>query len=150
MRENRWHPPLQPKPPVGFVRMRYCFVNETIYSESTIMQSKLHPTNPIVMSKMLLPTEEETAMSPNPLRATMTDVIKSGTEVPAAKKESPIIWILDIKCIDNNKGLHSTVNRRTELPFTRLYYREITSHLDPIFFCVISATFIRTASLPLF
>ena len=42
------------------------------------------------MSKMFDPTEEETAISPSPLRATMTDVIKSGIDVPAAKKVSPI------------------------------------------------------------
>ena len=39
---------------------------------------------------MLLPTEEETAMSPNPFLATITDVIKSGMEVPAARKVKPI------------------------------------------------------------
>lgn len=40
---------------------------------------------------MLLPTELDTAMSPKPLRATSTEVIKSGMEVPAAKKVNPII-----------------------------------------------------------
>lgn len=34
---------------------------------------------------MLLPTELETAISPKPFRATITDVIKSGIDVPAAK-----------------------------------------------------------------
>ena len=47
-------------------------------------------THPTVTSKMLLPTEEETAMSPKPFLATMTEVIRSGMEVPAAKKVSPI------------------------------------------------------------
>lgn len=47
-------------------------------------------TYPTVTSKMLLPTEEETAMSPKPLRATMTDVIKSGIDVPAARNVKPI------------------------------------------------------------
>ena len=57
------------------------------------------------MSKMLLPEntgvifvetirekpiELETAISPNPFFATITEVIKSGTEVPAAKNVSPI------------------------------------------------------------
>ena len=46
-----------------------------------------HPT---VTSKMLLPTEEETAMSPKPFLATMTEVIRSGMEVPAARKVNPI------------------------------------------------------------
>ncbi|KAG5875781.1 hypothetical protein JTB14_019730 [Gonioctena quinquepunctata] len=35
---------------------------------------------------MLLPTDEETAMSPKPFLATMTDVMRSGIEVPAARK----------------------------------------------------------------
>lgn len=48
-------------------------------------------TYPTVMSKMLLPTELDTAMSPSPFRATMTLVIRSGMEVPAAKMVRPII-----------------------------------------------------------
>ena len=46
-----------------------------------------HPT---VTSKMFDPTDEETAMSPLPCFATKTLVIRSGTEVPAAKNVSPI------------------------------------------------------------
>lgn len=42
------------------------------------------------MSKMLEPTDEETAMSPKPFLATMTDVMRSGMDVPAAKKVRPI------------------------------------------------------------
>jgi len=45
---------------------------------------------PTQISKILDPTDEETAMSPSPLRATITDVIKSGIDVPAAKNVSPI------------------------------------------------------------
>jgi len=41
---------------------------------------------------MLLPTELDTAMSPNPLRATITEVIKSGMEVPAARKVRPMTY----------------------------------------------------------
>jgi hypothetical protein len=41
---------------------------------------------------MLDPTEEETAMSPKPFLATMTLVIKSGMEVPAARKVKPITF----------------------------------------------------------
>ena len=48
-------------------------------------------THPTVMSKMLLPTELDTAMSPSPFRATMTLVIRSGIEVPAAKMVRPMI-----------------------------------------------------------
>mmetsp|Transcript_24305 Transcript_24305/g.52086 ORF Transcript_24305/g.52086 Transcript_24305/m.52086 type:complete len:101 (-) Transcript_24305:1049-1351(-) len=40
--------------------------------------------NPTRMSKILLPIELETAMSPSPIRATMTLDNKSGTDVPAA------------------------------------------------------------------
>ena len=47
-------------------------------------------TYPTVTSKILLPTDEETAISPNPFLATITLVIKSGIEVPAAKNVSPI------------------------------------------------------------
>jgi hypothetical protein len=39
---------------------------------------------------MLLPTDEETAISPNPFLATMTLVMRSGIDVPAAKNVSPI------------------------------------------------------------
>ena len=45
---------------------------------------------PTVTSKMLLPTEEETAISPKPFRATITEVIRSGMEVPAARNVNPI------------------------------------------------------------
>lgn len=48
-------------------------------------------THPTVMSKMLEPTELDTAMSPRPFRATITLVIKSGIEVPAANIVKPMI-----------------------------------------------------------
>jgi hypothetical protein len=46
--------------------------------------------NPTVTSKILLPTEDDTAMSPKPFLATMTLVMRSGIDVPAARKVSPI------------------------------------------------------------
>lgn len=46
---------------------------------------------PTVMSKMLEPTELDTAISPSPLRATITLVMRSGMEVPAANIVRPII-----------------------------------------------------------
>lgn len=49
-------------------------------------------TYPTVMSKILLPIELDIAISPNPLRATITDVSKSGTLVPAASTVNPIIY----------------------------------------------------------
>ena len=53
-----------------------------LFANDQIIQGK---GNPNVMSKMFEPMEEDTAMSPNPCRATMTLDIKSGTLVPAAK-----------------------------------------------------------------
>eukprot|EP00581_Thalassiosira_minuscula_P040233 CAMPEP_0184448474 /NCGR_PEP_ID=MMETSP0740-20130409/4426_1 /TAXON_ID=385413 /ORGANISM="Thalassiosira miniscula, Strain CCMP1093" /LENGTH=85 /DNA_ID=CAMNT_0026818385 /DNA_START=401 /DNA_END=658 /DNA_ORIENTATION=+ len=46
---------------------------------------------PTRISKILLPIELETAISPSPSRATITLEIKSGTDVPAAITVSPII-----------------------------------------------------------
>lgn len=45
----------------------------------------------MVTSKILDPTEEETAMSPRPFLATRTEVIKSGIDVPADSKVNPMI-----------------------------------------------------------
>jgi len=78
-------------------------IEHTIPAEETgtlspnMMQYKNHGKgNPTVTSKIFEPTEDETAMSPKPFRATMTLVIRSGIEVPAAKKVRPItsggIW----------------------------------------------------------
>ena len=49
-----------------------------------------NPAYPTVTSKMLDPTEDDTAMSPKPFLATMTLVIRSGMEVPAARKVRPM------------------------------------------------------------
>ena len=53
-------------------------------------QGKGRPTR---MSKMLLPIEELTAMSPSPILATMTEERRSGTEVPAARNVTPITTV---------------------------------------------------------
>jgi len=45
---------------------------------------------PKATSKMLLPMDEDTAMSPSPCLATITEDNRSGTEVPAAKIVKPI------------------------------------------------------------
>ena len=47
----------------------------------------------MVTSKMLLPTELDTAMSPNPFLATITLVIRSGMLVPAARNVRPITYV---------------------------------------------------------
>ena len=49
-------------------------------------------THPTVTSKMLLPTDDDTAISPNPFLATITLVIRSGMDVPAARNVRPITW----------------------------------------------------------
>mmetsp|Transcript_35656 Transcript_35656/g.65999 ORF Transcript_35656/g.65999 Transcript_35656/m.65999 type:complete len:111 (-) Transcript_35656:2195-2527(-) len=46
--------------------------------------------NPTRISKILLPMELETAMSPSPILATITLESKSGTDVPAASTVYPI------------------------------------------------------------
>ena len=48
------------------------------------------PKDPI---KSYLPIELETAISPRPFFATITDVMRSGTDVPAARKVNPMISI---------------------------------------------------------
>lgn len=48
-------------------------------------------TDPTVMSNMLEPTELDTAMSPRPFRATITLVMRSGIDVPAARMVRPMI-----------------------------------------------------------
>ena len=48
-------------------------------------------TYPTQMSIRLLPRELETAISPRPFLATITLVIRSGTDVPAAIRVKPII-----------------------------------------------------------
>ena len=58
--------------------------NKTISSE---IKEKTYPT---VTSNMFEPTDDDTAISPFPCFATKTLVIKSGTDVPAAKKVNPI------------------------------------------------------------
>merc|ERR1719261_470902 len=46
--------------------------------------------SPRPMSKMLLPMDEDTAMSPSPWRVTITELIMSGTDVPMARMVSPM------------------------------------------------------------
>jgi len=46
--------------------------------------------NPTKISKILLPIDDDTAISPLPALATITEVNRSGTEVPAANTVRPI------------------------------------------------------------
>jgi hypothetical protein len=62
-------------------------------------------THPTVTSNILLPTELDTAISPNPFRATMTEVIKSGMEVPAARKVRPMTWRQGLTGLDREDKL---------------------------------------------
>lgn len=65
-------------------------MNNLIERQIIIIIIIISQTYPTVTSNMLLPTELETAISPKPLRATITDVIRSGMDVPAAKNVKPI------------------------------------------------------------
>jgi len=62
----------------------------TIGWEKTHVYKNHGNGNPTVTSKMLLPTDDETAISPKPFLATITLVIRSGIEVPAAKNVKPM------------------------------------------------------------
>ena len=77
------------KIPCGKLRCKKICKTSTRLKDQKRMR-KSWRTHPTVTSKMLLPTEEDTAMSPKPLRATITEVIRSGIEVPAARKVNPI------------------------------------------------------------
>ena len=68
----------------------FTFYHKIGYILRIISDNLTTASYPTVTSNMLEPTDEETAMSPNPFRATITLVIKSGIEVPAAKNVSPI------------------------------------------------------------
>ena len=62
-----------------------------------------------MISKILLPTLLLTAISPNPFLATMTEVIRSGTLVPAARIVIPIklVSILNVAPI---VSVHQTIS----------------------------------------
>ena len=80
-----------------------------------ILISVLYKTYPTVTSKMLLPTEEDTAMSPNPFLATMTLVMRSGMDVPAARNVRPITCKIKYLCkqfiILQSQVLHLQLDR---------------------------------------
>ena len=63
---------------------------------------------PIVTSNKFEPIDELTAISPKPFLATMTDVSKSGTLVPAAKIVSPIMVELIFQ-VSPNRVTHQTI-----------------------------------------
>ena len=67
----------------------------TLIGSFQLMQFQINQGNgrPHVTSKILLPIELETAISPSPLRVTAMLVSKSGTEVPAASIVYPIITL---------------------------------------------------------
>ena len=63
----------------------------TLTFSPLIKQNRSHGNgSPTSTSKMLEPIEDETAMSPSPARATMTEVSRSGMDVPAARNVRPI------------------------------------------------------------
>ena len=63
---------------------------------------------PIVTSKILLPIELDTAMSPSPFLVTAMLVNKSGTDVPAARMVKPIMT-LGIPTAQPNEDDHQTM-----------------------------------------
>lgn len=72
---------------------------------------------------MFDPTDEETAMSPKPFRATMTDVIKSGIDVPAAKNVRPMTYRLNTNGSQKERTLNMVTisigsKEQSELPTT--------------------------------
>lgn len=93
---------------------------------------KLHvkQTYPIVTSKRLLPTELDTAMSPYPLRATRTLVIRSGILVPAASTVSPMIsssisMVTDISFAHQTMKYENTTIHRIDTKNVQGYLRRL-------------------------
>ena len=76
----------------------YCVIVQSIHQlyrrksklNGIISSNIKEKTYPTVTSNMFEPTDDDTAISPFPCFATKTLVIKSGTDVPAAKKVNPI------------------------------------------------------------
>lgn len=67
------------------------YIRNILQDDATLTRClKDFDAHPTVTSKMLLPTELETAISPYPFRATITLVIRSGMLVPAARNVRPI------------------------------------------------------------
>lgn len=71
-----------------------CKETKSAVNLPALFPTKISVSHPTVTSKMFDPTEDETAMSPFPALATSTLVIRSGTEVPAAKNVRPITYII--------------------------------------------------------
>lgn len=57
---------------------------------------------------MFEPIEEDTAISPKPCLATITDVNKSGIDVPAARKVKPMI-VMGIPSVSPTNVAHQTM-----------------------------------------
>ncbi len=92
-------------------------------------------THPTVMSKMLLPTELDTAMSPRPFRATITLVIRSGMDVPAARMVRPMISseIPTVSPTCNKKGWKHVSDRvKTSHCWTVGYMKSEMSHPESV------------------
>ncbi|KMQ95275.1 hypothetical protein RF55_4519 [Lasius niger] len=73
--------------------MLYAFVYNILQDDAALrreMNLEDLDSHPTVTSKMLLPTELDTAISPYPFRATITLVMRSGMLVPAARNVRPI------------------------------------------------------------
>lgn len=78
-----------------FLKIHYRLPVNASKQDHTQTHCKIHKvinksTYPTVTSNILLPTELETAISPKPFLATITEVIRSGMDVPAARTVKPI------------------------------------------------------------
>jgi len=76
---------------LNLIKARVCLSTSTKLGLDSHRQYINHGNgSPTVMSKILLPIELDTAISPSPILATITLLIRSGTLVPAARNVSPI------------------------------------------------------------
>ena len=110
--------------------------------EETDLSTPLNKTNnnhgrgsPIVTSKMFEPIELEIAMSPKPFLATITDVIKSGTLVPAARSVRPIM-VESIFQVSPNRVTHQTINQENTA-IQRILIMNVKMNI-PFRFCMVS------------
>lgn len=88
------------------------------YTQAPIIHGSGKPT---VTSKMFEPTELDSAMSPNPFFATITLVSRSGIDVPAASRVSPMIamekgWYMYI--VENGQIEGEASLRKFHQPFS--------------------------------
>lgn len=96
-----------------------------------MLMKSMKAAYPTVMSKMFEPTELDTAMSPSPFLATMTLVMRSGMEVPAASMVNPMISSVIPIVSPTWKQTPARINLRIPKYSARiLFFREATIVTD--------------------